>query len=78
MEKDMTTIYVAHDDFGQILSVVGEDGDVPVARQGINVARFDIAGEMERLEVHELARRFHVDVRENRLVEGPVEDPREA
>jgi hypothetical protein len=74
----MTTLYVAHDDFGQILSIVGEDGDLPVARLGTKVAQFDVTDEMEPLEVDELARRFHVDVRENRLVEGPVKHPREA
>jgi hypothetical protein len=73
----MTTIYVAHDEFGQILSVVGEGGDVPVAGSGVQVMEVEVAGELEQLEVDELARRFHVDVRANELVEGPLGPPRQ-
>jgi len=72
----MATIYVAHDQFGQILSVVPEGGDIPVARSGVQVTEANISGEMEQLEMSELARRFHVDVRANELVEGPLEEPR--
>jgi hypothetical protein len=75
----MATIYVAHDQFGSILSVVPEGGDVPVAREGVQVLEASLSGEMEQLEVGEVAgevaRRFHVDVRANELVEGPLEPP---
>jgi hypothetical protein len=69
----MATIYVAHDQFGRILSVVPEGGDVPVAREGVQFMEASLSGEMEQLEVGEVARRFHVDVRANELVEGPLE-----
>lgn len=73
----MTTIYVAYDQFGQIVSVVPEGGDVPVARSGVQVTEVAVSGELERLEVEEIAGRFHVDVRAKELVEGPLEAPRE-
>jgi hypothetical protein len=73
----MAMIYVAHDQFGRILSVVPEGGDVPVAREGVQVMEASVSGEMEQLEVSEVARRFHVDVRANELVEGPLERARE-
>jgi hypothetical protein len=76
-KSEMTTIYVAHDQFGQILSVVPEEGDVPVAGSGVQVTEVPISGEMEQLELDEVARRFHVDVRANELVEGPLEPPRQ-
>jgi hypothetical protein len=54
----MATIYVAHDQFGHILSVVPEGGDVPVAREGVQVTEASVSGEMEQLEVGEpLSRR---------------------
>jgi hypothetical protein len=71
----MATIYVAHDQFGHILSVVPEGGDVPVAREGVQVTEASVSGEMEQLEVGEVASRFHVDVSTNELVEGPLEPP---
>ena len=73
----MTTIYVAYDQFGQIVSVVPEGGDVPVARSGVKVTEVPVSGEMERLDAEDIARRFHVDVRAKELVEGPLEAPRE-
>ena len=69
----MSTIYVAHDQFGQILSVVREEGDLPVAGPGVNVSKFEVVGERENAGVGELARLFHVDVRANQLVEGPLQ-----
>jgi hypothetical protein len=71
----MTTIYVVHDEFGQILSIVMEGGDMPVAGPGENVTELSVSGEMEHLEVYELSRRFHVDVSASQLVEGPIEAP---
>jgi len=75
----MAKIYVAHDKFGRILSVVPEGGDIPVARGEVQVMEASLSGEMEQLEVGEVAgevaRRFHVDVRANELVEGPLEPP---
>ena len=69
----MTSIYVAYDQFGEILSIAPEGGDVPVARPGVQVTELVVSGEMERLELEEVARRFRVDVRAKELVEGPLE-----
>jgi hypothetical protein len=71
----MTTIYVAHDEFGQILSIAPEEGDVPVAGSGVHVMEVPVSGEIERLEMDEVARRYYVDVRANDLVEGQLEPP---
>lgn len=73
----MTTIYVVHDQFGEILSIVPEGGDEPVAGPDVQVTEMPVSGEIAGLEVAEVARRFHVDVRANKLVEGPLEDPRQ-
>jgi hypothetical protein len=74
----MATMYVAHDQFGQILSVAPEEGDIPVATSEVQVTEVPVSGEMERLEVHEVARRFRIDVGTKELVEGPLEEPRQA
>jgi hypothetical protein len=76
-ESKMATVLVVYDEFGQILSIVPEGGDVPVARGGVQVMEASLTGEMEQLELDELARDFHVDVRTNALVEGPLEPPRQ-
>ena len=73
----MTTIYVAYDQFGQILSVVPEGGDIPVARSGVQVTEVPVSGQTKRLDVAEVAGRFHVDVTAKELVEGPLSIPRE-
>jgi hypothetical protein len=73
----MRTFHVAYDDFGRILSIVEEGGDVPVAGPAVNVADISVADEMEDLEVDDLAHRFHIDVKASRLMEGPIEDPRQ-
>jgi hypothetical protein len=71
----MKTLNIAYDDFGQILSIVEEGGDLPVTRPGVNVTEIAISGEMEDMELNELARRSHIDVAANRLMDGPIEDP---
>jgi hypothetical protein len=38
----MVAIYVAYDDFGRILALAKEGGDLPVAASGINVAEFGL------------------------------------
>jgi hypothetical protein len=73
----MATIYVVHDQFGEILSIVPEAGDEPVAGSDVQVTEVPVSGEIAELEVAEVARRFHVDVRANELVEGPLEHPRQ-
>jgi hypothetical protein len=73
----MAKIHVAHDQFGRILSIVPEGGDEPVAGSGVQVAQMPVSGEVAELQIDEVARRFHVDVSANELVEGPVEAPRQ-
>ena len=73
----MAIIYVAHDQFGEILSIVPEGGDEPVAGPDVQVTKVPVSGEIAELEVADVARRFHVNVRANELVEGPLENPRQ-
>lgn len=70
----MSTIYVVHDQFGEILSIVPEGGDEPVAAPDVQVTEVPVSGDIAKLEVADVARRFRVDVRANELVEGQVED----
>jgi hypothetical protein len=76
-DEHVTTIHVAYDQFGEILSIAPEGGDVPVARPGVHVTELSVSGETERMELEEVARRFRVDVRARELVEGSLEAPHE-